>query len=320
MGTRSLYDTGPRYHDEADAGGRIVAPFLRAPGIRAPRRNDRHAPGQRPQRRRALAAFDRPGGRLCRRCPRIMRSSRGACSRRRRCGAMRGRPARGRGTACASRCCSRRPRSTRCASEVERPLVRRAHRIRHGSALLTGDLEARGEQELVRQRCRRAQGRRAAGAASRQPHVVDAGVHRRGGARLAVYTPGYRNRFGHPRPDIVARYEARAPEIPDRSRRRAHVHVCAGTSRTPRAEREHDRRYWYDAPVRERRSRSNEADERGVTEREAEQRARRVPQQLASLGRIGKERQHERSAIRRSPRAPAREGTANPTPTGNDRA
>jgi beta-lactamase superfamily II metal-dependent hydrolase len=29
-----LYDTGPRYHEEADAGGRIVAPFLRALGIR----------------------------------------------------------------------------------------------------------------------------------------------------------------------------------------------------------------------------------------------------------------------------------------------
>ena len=28
-----LYDTGPRYTDEADAGGRIVAPFLRAAGI-----------------------------------------------------------------------------------------------------------------------------------------------------------------------------------------------------------------------------------------------------------------------------------------------
>ena len=29
-----LYDTGPRYTDDADAGGRIVAPFLRAAGVR----------------------------------------------------------------------------------------------------------------------------------------------------------------------------------------------------------------------------------------------------------------------------------------------
>jgi competence protein ComEC len=28
-----LYDTGPRYTDDADAGGRIVAPYLRAAGL-----------------------------------------------------------------------------------------------------------------------------------------------------------------------------------------------------------------------------------------------------------------------------------------------
>ena len=30
-----VYDTGPRYSDEADAGGRLIAPFLRAEGIRS---------------------------------------------------------------------------------------------------------------------------------------------------------------------------------------------------------------------------------------------------------------------------------------------
>ena len=33
-GTRCVYDTGPRLHGDADAGGRIVAPFLRASGLR----------------------------------------------------------------------------------------------------------------------------------------------------------------------------------------------------------------------------------------------------------------------------------------------
>ena len=53
----------------------------------------------------------------------------------------------------------------------------------HGSVLLTGDLEARGELDLVRRDRGCAQGGRAARAAPRQPHVVDAGVHRRGRAR-----------------------------------------------------------------------------------------------------------------------------------------
>ena len=99
----------------------------------------------------------------------------------------------------------------------------------YGSVLLTGDLEARGELELVR----------------RDPPALKADVllvpHH--GSRtsstaafiaavapeIAVYTPGYRNRFGHPRPDVVARYDrAGVRELSHRSRRRADVHVCAG--------------------------------------------------------------------------------------------
>ena len=56
---------------------------------------------------------------------------------------------------------------------------------------------------------------------------------RRSRRDIAVYTPGYRNRFGHPRPDVVARYDARRrPELSHRLRRRADVHVRAGSRRT----------------------------------------------------------------------------------------
>jgi len=121
----------------------------------------------------------------------------------------------------------------------------------YGSVLLTGDLEARGELELV----------------WRDPAALKSDVllvpHH--GSRtsstaafiatvapeIAVYTPGYRNRFGHPRPEIVARY--------DRAGVRGYrtdydgaltFSFAPGSSRAPRAERADDRRYWREAPVR----------------------------------------------------------------------
>ena len=123
----------------------------------------------------------------------------------------------------------------------------------HGSVLLTGDLEARGEQELVRRDAAVAQGRRAAGAASRQPHVVDAGVHRRRGS---------------PTSRSMRPVTAIGSAIRDRTSSRATTSAgvrgyrtdldgaltftfAPDAPRVPRAEREHDRRYWREAPVRE---------------------------------------------------------------------
>jgi competence protein ComEC len=54
----------------------------------------------------------------------------------------------------------------------------------------------------------RAAQQRAAGAAPRQPHLVDAGLHRAVAPRVAVVQAGYRSRFGHPAPDVLARYAA----------------------------------------------------------------------------------------------------------------
>ena len=123
----------------------------------------------------------------------------------------------------------------------------------HGSVLLTGDLEARGEQELVRR-----------DAAALKADVLLVPHH---GSRtsstpafiaavapdIAVYTPGYRNRFGHPRPGrrraLRPRRRPRATARISTARSRSRLHRMR--SRAPRAEREHDRRYWRDAPVRE---------------------------------------------------------------------
>ena len=56
----------------------------------------------------------------------------------------------------------------------------------------------------------------------------------------AVFTPGYRNRFGHPRPEVVARYEQFGASLHRTDRDGALTFDFApGAGRTPRAEREH---------------------------------------------------------------------------------
>ena len=117
----------------------------------------------------------------------------------------------------------------------------------HGSVLLTGDLEARGELELVRR-----------DAAALEADVLLVPHH---GSRtsstpefiaavdpdIAIFTAGYRNRFGHPRPDIVARYDRAGVKSYRTDLTGALTFTFAPeASHTPRAEREHDRRYWYD--------------------------------------------------------------------------
>ena len=66
----------------------------------------------------------------------------------------------------------------------------------------------------------------------------------------AVFTPGYRNRFNHPRPEIVERYVAAGV----RNYRTDYDGALTftfdeGASYVPRRERAHDARYWWDAPA-----------------------------------------------------------------------
>ncbi len=83
----------------------------------------------------------------------------------------------------------------------------------HGSALLTGDLESHGEAALL---ARHAQDLRA------QVLVVPHHGSRSSSTRafvqavapeVAVFAVGYRNRFGHPGPEVVARYQERGSRI-----------------------------------------------------------------------------------------------------------
>ena len=211
------------------AGG-SVAPYLRADGHRALVRDDRHASGQRSQRRRADAARGGAGG-LARvvaaggaRDPRAPRRATAAAALRCEAGQ------RGRGTACASTVLQPtaahyatprlKPNDLSCVVRIESDLRQRAP-----------DRRPRG--------ARRAGARARAIAASLAADVLLVPHHGSRTSstpafiaavapRIAVYTPGYRNRFGHPRPDVVARYdEARRPHLSHGLRRRTDVHVRA---------------------------------------------------------------------------------------------
>ncbi len=246
-----LYDTGPRYTDEADAGGRIVAPFLRAAGVRqlagmiVTHQDSDHSGGaltllqtvpmawlasSLPEGHDILARRATDGGTALR-CEAGQRWTWDDV----RFAVLQPTPAHYAAP-------SNKPNDLSCVVRIDSD---------YGSVLLTGDLEARGELELVR----------------REPSALKADVllvpHH--GSRtsstaafiasvapeIAVYTLGYRNRFGHPRPDVVARYDRAGV----RSYRTDHEGALTftfapGSPRSPRAERAHDRRYWRDTPVR----------------------------------------------------------------------
>jgi competence protein ComEC len=203
-----VYDTGPRYSPGADAGGRIVAPFLRAAGM--PRLSAlvvSHAdtdhsggamslldtvpvdwiasslPLDHPVVRRGAA----PGGAW--RCE---------AGQRWQWDGVRFAVLHPSADAYAE--ASRKTNDLSCVLRVD---------ARHGSVLLTGDVEARSERELL------ARDRSALAAdvllmphhgsrTSSTPAFVTAVA-----PRIAVITAGYRNRFGHPRGDVVERYASR---------------------------------------------------------------------------------------------------------------
>jgi competence protein ComEC len=241
-----VYDTGPRYHESADAGSRIVAPFLRVAGVGSldalivSHQDSDHSGG-------ALSLLDTvPVGTL----RSSLADDHEIVLRR--------------GAAPGERCVAGQhwewdgvrflilhpspadyanPRTKTndlsCVLRVESA---------HGSALVTGDIEARSEQALLR-----------AGA----PLAADVLIVPHHGSRtsstpafvaavapsLAIFTPGYRNRFGHPRPEVVARY-ARSGAVLVRSDFDGAVSVEPGDGHTLRLRKARDegRRYWHDLP------------------------------------------------------------------------
>jgi competence protein ComEC len=246
-----LYDTGPRFTDDADAGRRIVAPYLRAAGVVrldgliVTHQDTDHSGGalsilqtvpvdwlasSLPEDSAILARRARDGGAALRCVASQAWQWDGVTfSVLQPPAALYGAP-------------RVKPNDLSCVVRVDSA---------YGSALLTGDLEARGELELVRESPERLKADllvvpHHGSLTSSTPAFIAAVA-----PEIAVYTPGYRNRFGHPRQEVVQRYDAAGIVTYRTDFDGALTFAFApGAPRFPRGEREHDRRWWRDAPVR----------------------------------------------------------------------
>ncbi len=242
-----VYDAGPRFSETADAGGRIVAPFLRAAGLRRAdglvisHQDLDHSGG-------ALSLMQAtPVGWFASSLP----ADHAIVVR-----------AQGNGVAMACLAGQRWHwdgvdftvlHPTRAeyddpeAKTNDRSCVVRVDSM-YGSALLTGDLEARSEALLLR-----------TDAAALRADVLVVPHHgsrtsstppfiRAVAPRIAVFACGYQNRFGHPRPDIVARYAAASVRMVRTDVAGAvTLAFVPDASLVPLSARDQRRRYWMDA-------------------------------------------------------------------------
>ncbi len=244
-----VYDAGPRFNETTDAGGRIVAPFLRASGM-----------GRADGFIVSHADLDHSGGALS-----LMQSTPvgwfasslpadHAIVQRAQTGGV--------AMACMagqhwvwddvhftvlhpSHAEYEDPR----AKTNDRSCVVRVDSA-YGSALLTGDLEAKSEAMLLQANPRGLSadvlvvphhGSRT----SSTPAFIAAVA-----PKLAVVACGYRNRFGHPRPDIVARYESAAvPIVRTDLAGAVTVSFAPNLPLTPALARDQRQRYWMDSPM-----------------------------------------------------------------------
>ena len=246
-----LYDTGPRFNDSADAGERIIAPMLRASGVErldamiVSHQDSDHSGG-------ALSVLQTvPVTWLASSLPfgnAIARARAASGESAERCVAGRRWQWDGVDLALLHPVEANYANPKLKANDLSCVL-----RIGNGagSALLTGDIEARTEADLIRRD----------GAALHANLLVVPHHGSRTSSTLefiaavapeiAVFTPGYRNRFGHPRPEIVARYaEAGIPTYRTDYEGALTFAFEPGTKLAARRERDVDPRYWRDPPQR----------------------------------------------------------------------
>jgi competence protein ComEC len=243
-----VYDTGPRFTETTDAGGRIVAPFLRAAGLRradgliVSHQDLDHSGG-------ALSLLQTtPVGWFASSLPAahpiVVRAQASATA-----------------MACIAgqqwtwddvRFTVLHPTAgdyeDAYGKTNDRSCVVRVD-SRYGSALLTGDIEAKTEALLLRTRL-----------ASLPADVLVVPHHgsrtsstlafvRAVAPAIAVVGCGYRNRFGHPRPDIVARYTTSDARVVRTDLEGAiTLTFSADSALVPASARAQRARYWLDAP------------------------------------------------------------------------
>ena len=188
-----LYDTGPMYSAQANAGQRVVVPFLRAAGVTrldtliVSHRDKDHAGGLPAVQEgltvaRFLASMDEEGHERCM-AGQTWRWDGVDFSILHPLPEDYGKP-------------TRKPNNVSCVLRIE---------TSGSSLLLTGDIEAADEKSLVsRERALKSDGLVAphhGGMGSSTPAFLAAV-----GAREAIFSAGYRNAFRHPRPEVIDRY------------------------------------------------------------------------------------------------------------------
>ncbi|MGE5794313.1 MAG: ComEC/Rec2 family competence protein, partial [Bacteroidota bacterium] len=234
-----LYDAGPAYGTDADAGSRVVVPFLRGEGL---------------ARLDALVVThddaDHSGGAVS-----VMRTipvdvlwsslaeahpARGLAPVRLPCRA--GAEWRRDGVRFALLHPAAASYDDPWLKSNSRSCVLRIE-TRHGAVLLTGDIEERDERLLV------AAGGTLAASALLVPHHgsgTSSSAAFLGAVRPAhaVFTVGYRNRFGHPKEAVLARYAAVGASVWRTDRDGAVTVKLAADGTTVARHREQRPRYW----------------------------------------------------------------------------
>ena len=230
-----LYDAGPAFNASADSGSRVIVPYLRGEGVGAARRAGGLARRQRPRGRRRLGARCDAGRDA------LGVAARGACAAR---GADLASAVSRRKRLELGRRGVRLPASARSAARGtadpgEQPQLRAAHRFTAAAACCSPATSSAPPSA----NCCSARRRLLAADALLVPHHGSASSStaefvRQVAPRWAVFAVGYRNRFGHPREEVLARYrDAGSALLRTDSRRRGADAFSRRRRRGPRRAR-----------------------------------------------------------------------------------